>query len=67
MTAEEFQAAGVELYGRRWKAPMSRALGIDDVTVWRYVTAATPIPGPVAAAVRCFLIVKRGGGGGTCG
>lgn len=67
MTAEEFQAAGVELYGKRWKVPMARALGIDPSSVWRFATGQGPIPGPVGAAVRCFMIVKRGGGGGTCG
>lgn len=54
MSADEFVATGEALYGRRWKAPMARALGLDPATVWRYATGAD-IPGPVVAALRCFL------------
>ena len=54
MSADEFVATGEALYGRRWKAPLSRALGLDPATVWRYATGAD-IPGPVVAALRCFL------------
>lgn len=55
MSPEELERAGLTLYGARWKAPMARALGIDVSMVWRYVTGQVPIPGPVAAALRCFL------------
>lgn len=60
MTPDEFVQAGVALYGKRWKAPLARALNIDPSMIWRYVTGAVEIPGPVAAAVRCFLREKAG-------
>ena len=60
MSAAEFIAAGEALYGRRWKASMARALGLDPATVWRYATGAD-IPGPVVAALRCFLRERAGG------
>ena len=60
MSADEFVAAGEMLYGKRWKAPMARALGIDPATIWRYATGAD-IPGPVVAALRCFM--REGGCG----
>ena len=59
MSADEFVAAGEALYGKRWKAPMARALGLDPATVWRYATGAD-IPGPVVAALRCFLREREG-------
>ena len=44
MTAEEFVHAGEALFGKRWKAPLSRALDIDPVTIWRYATGQWPVP-----------------------
>lgn len=55
MTPEEFISAGETLYGKRWKAPLARALKIDASMVWRYATGQLPVPGPVEAALRCFL------------
>jgi hypothetical protein len=44
LTAEEFVKAGEALFGKRWKAPLSRALDIDPVTIWRYATGQWPVP-----------------------
>jgi hypothetical protein len=44
LTAEEFVKTGEALYGKRWKAPLSRALDIDPVTIWRYATGQWPVP-----------------------
>jgi hypothetical protein len=44
LTAEEFVKGGEALFGKRWKAPLSRALDIDPVTIWRYATGQWPVP-----------------------
>jgi hypothetical protein len=44
LTPEEFVREGEALFGKRWKAPLSRALDIDPVTIWRYATGQWPIP-----------------------
>jgi hypothetical protein len=44
LTAEEFVKQGEALFGKRWKAPLSRALDIDPVTIWRYATGQWPVP-----------------------
>lgn len=59
MTPEEFERAGKKLFGEKWKPPMARALGIDPTMVWRYQTGGTAIPGPVRAAVKCWLQALR--------
>ena len=51
MTPEEFVHAGEALFGKRWKAPLSRALDIDPVTIWRYATGQWPIPVVVELAM----------------
>jgi hypothetical protein len=57
---EEFVRAGEKLFGKRWKAPLARALGIDVSQIWRYATGQTsPIPKPVELAVRYLLLQKR--------
>jgi hypothetical protein len=44
LTAEEFVRQGEAFFGKRWKAPLSRALDIDPVTIWRYATGQWPVP-----------------------
>ena len=51
LTAEEFVHAGEALFGKRWKAPLSRALDIDPVTIWRYATGQWPVPVVVELAL----------------
>ena len=58
MTAAELIRAGERLYGPKWKAPLARALGVDASTLWRYLQEDR-IPGPVAAAVSCWLLTRE--------
>lgn len=59
MTPKELSDAGRELYGYGWQTRLAEALGVDGSTVRRWVSGALPIPGPVSAAVRCFLDRER--------
>ena len=59
MTVAELRAAGEELYGYGWQTRIAEALEIDGSTVRRWVSGAVPVPGPAAAAIRCFLDRKR--------
>lgn len=59
MKPDELKAAGRELYGYGWQTRLAENLGIDGSTVRRYVSGAVPIPGPVAAAVQCWLGTKQ--------
>jgi hypothetical protein len=51
VSPEEFVREGEALFGKRWKAPLSRALDIDPVTIWRYATGQWPIPVVVELAL----------------
>jgi hypothetical protein len=56
VTADELRQAGIEIFGSRgWTSALASRLGIDRVSVWRYVSGQLPVPGPVAAAVQCWL------------
>lgn len=56
MTGDELKDAAVKLFGERgWVASLAEGLGVDRTQVWRYVNGRTPVPGPVAAAVECWL------------
>lgn len=57
MTGEELRSAAVELWGERgFVSALSRALGVERTQVWRYLNNRTQrIPGPVEAAVACWL------------
>ena len=59
LTDEEFCQAGRKLYGKRWKSPLARALGVDRVTVWRYAIGALPIPRAVELAMQALLSAGR--------
>lgn len=60
MSADELAEAGRELYGSwGWQTRLAEALEVDGSTVRRWVSGAVPVPGPVGAAVRCFLREKR--------
>jgi len=55
MTGEELKEAGMRLFGERgWQSALAQHLGIDRTQIWRYVTNDS-VPGPVAAAVKCWL------------
>lgn len=55
MTGDELKEAAIKLFGERgWQSALSSRLGIDRTQVWRYVSNGK-VPGPVAAAVNCWL------------
>ena len=55
MTGDELKQAGIQLFGGRgWQSALAQHLGIDRTQIWRYVTNDS-VPGPVAAAVECWL------------
>lgn len=55
MTGEELKQAGIRLFGERgWQSALASRLGIDRTQIWRYVSNNN-VPGPVAAAVECWL------------
>jgi hypothetical protein len=52
------QAAAFAVFGHKWKAPLTAALGIDYSTLWRQIIAGN-VQGPVMAALRAWLVIKR--------
>lgn len=55
MTGQELKEAGIKLFGERgWQSSLAKHLGVDRTQIWRYVTNNS-VPGPVAAAVACWL------------
>lgn len=57
MTPAELATALRSLFGlgRGWKGRAAVALRVDPATLWRYLEGESPIPGPVIAAVECWL------------
>ncbi len=56
MTPDELKSASLEIWGERgWVAALASSLGIDRTQVWRYINSRSPLPGPVAAAIACWL------------
>jgi hypothetical protein len=56
MTGDELRKACGLLYGEQaGQTRMAEALEVDPSTVRRWISGALPIPGPVRAAVGCFL------------
>jgi len=58
VNAEELKQAGEELFGKKWKAPLARKLGVHSTTIWRYLQA-NKVPNPEAMAIRLLLNEKR--------
>jgi len=59
MTSDELRQAGLILFGpdRGWQSRLAEALGIDRASVTRYLSGQ--VPGPVAAAMTCWLAHYR--------
>jgi len=54
VNAAELVKIGQELYGERgWQTKMAAALEIDTSTIRRWMYADS-VPGPAAAALKCF-------------
>lgn len=61
VTPDELRDLCIKLYGEwGWQTRLAEALGVDGSSVRRWVSGAVPIPGPVAAAVRCFSDRDKG-------
>ena len=58
MTPDELKEAGMKLYGERWKNLLAEQLKVDGSTVRRWSSGAVPVPGPVEAAIKCWLDSK---------
>lgn len=59
MTPEELRRSAILVFGvRGWMSRLAEALGVDRSTVSRWF-AGLPIPGPVAAAVRAWLLLNQ--------
>ena len=58
MTNEEFCAAGERLYGYGWQTALSKALGVNDRTVRRWVSGSTDIPKMVETAVNSLIAIR---------
>lgn len=54
LTRDELVAAGRRLFGERWQTPLSRALGVADRTVRRWVAGEWPVPPDAAAKLRAL-------------
>ena len=55
MTPEELEANAIELFGRRgWRADLAACLHVDRATAYRWMNGGS-VPGPVAAAVSCWM------------
>lgn len=55
MNGTELKEAAIRLYGDRgWQSSLAVALHVDTSSIRRWVSGVVPVPGPVAAAVRCF-------------
>jgi len=59
LTPEELRRSAILVFGvRGWMSRLAEALGVDRSTVSRWF-AGLPIPGPVAAAVRAWLLLNQ--------
>lgn len=56
-TAEDLRRAGQELFGadRGWKTRFAAALRADQGSLSRWLSGSIAVPGPVRAAVECWL------------
>lgn len=60
MTSDELRAAAVEMFGDRgYTTDLALRLGVERSSVHRYMSGQLPVPGPVAAAVLCWLTRYR--------
>ena len=62
MTPDDLRAGGIKLFGERgWITRLAERLKVDRSTVHRWLQGV-PIPGPVEAAVQCWLTQSNSNG-----
>lgn len=60
MTVEELGRHCTRLYGaRRWQTALARELQVNDRTVRRWVSGASPVPQSVALCVRLMVFLDE--------
>jgi transcriptional regulator with XRE-family HTH domain len=47
------------MFGKEWRSPLARALGIDRTTVWRYENGKRSIPQVVVLALTTLAAEPR--------
>jgi hypothetical protein len=53
---EDLKVVGEQLFGSwGWQTRLAEVLEVDGSTVWRWVSGAVPVPGPVKVALRLML------------
>lgn len=52
VTPDELSAIARKIYGKRWREPLARVLGVNLATLRRWTSAQVKVPGPVALALR---------------
>jgi hypothetical protein len=57
MSTKELREAAFQLFGpdRGWQSRFAEALDSDRASVTRWLAGQVSVPGPVAAAVRCWM------------
>lgn len=56
----ELKDAAIKLYGHKhWLVRLAADLGSNRSSVWRWANGHQPVPGPVAAAVSCWMKEKN--------
>lgn len=55
MTAAEFTAAGVLLFGRRFKSPLARVMNLERTSIQAYAFGKRRIPPRIAAQLRAIV------------
>jgi hypothetical protein len=59
VTPEELRRSAILIFGERgWMSRLAEGLGVDRSTVSRWF-AGLPVPGPVAAAVRSWVLLNQ--------
>lgn len=64
MTADDLKEAGRGLFppDHGWQTRLADWLEVDASSVRRWVAGAVPVPGPVARALECALVIRDLGG-----
>lgn len=58
MNPRQLRATGHRLYGHDWQSKLARRLKVHRVTVWRWLSGASPIPEEQAERIRFLESVR---------